>query len=466
MGTPASPPVGQTIDHYEIQALLGQGGMGVVYRARDTRLGRAVALKLLPPEWTSDPDRKRRFLQEARAACAVNHPALTQIYDVGENEGGVFIAMELVEGRTVESLIRAQELDLPGTIEIGVQVAGGLQKAHAAGIIHRDVKPSNVMVTPDGHAKLLDFGLAKVLAELPSVPPSDDATDVPTWTKTRSGQVMGTVGYMSPEQARGLPVDQRSDIFSLGVMLYEMTTGRRPFAGANAIDQLHAVAFEEAPPATELRPGLPPGLDRAIARCLRKSPDERYPDCTPLIADLKTAQREAESGVTAGRPLFRRLQEQLRFYTDIPLRERVLVLALGGIALVVLVLFLTGVGRGTVIWLTILALFAWRRLRHQRPRLAGKFTRKARRLPEVRVITLDGLKLTVVTHQAVARTYVRLNALLNDINGSMFFGDPFVLVVRDGISEQELHALLSISGVLFARDPGDPSPSPRTLIQP
>ena len=296
--------IGQTIKHYEVEELLGKGGMGVVYKARDTRLGRPVALKLLPPELTRDEDRKARFFQEARAASAVNHPAIAQIYDVDEGPEGLFIAMELVEGKTVKALIQGRELDVLGALEIAAQVASGLQKAHEAGIVHRDIKPENLVVTPDGHAKILDFGLAKLLEA-----PKDDAPDgishMETLAKTQAGIVLGTLRYMSPEQARGQAVDHRSDIFSLGIVLYEMVTGQLPFSGASALDTLHAIAFEETRPMTALRPNLPPSLQRVVTRCLRKRAPDRYPDAKELVrrpqdGPARGRERDLEPGVARG----------------------------------------------------------------------------------------------------------------------------------------------------------------------
>jgi serine/threonine protein kinase len=444
--------VGRTIDHYLIEAPLGKGGMGLVYRARDIRLGRAVALKLLPPDWTQDPDRRRRFLQEARAACAVNHPALTQIYDVGEDQSDVFITMELVDGRTAEALIQGHELDLAGTLEVAIQLASGLQKAHEAGIVHRDIKPANVMVTPDGHAKLLDFGLARWMDGATSGP--GDVTDLTTLARTQAGLVVGTLGYMSPEQARGLPLDRRSDIFSFGVLMYEMTSGQRPFLGATALDVLHAIAYEEAPPLARLRPGIPADLERAVTRCLKKSPDDRYRDCTDLLTDLGAARREIEKGHTSPKALRDHLRDGLRTFREIPVREQMVTAAVAGFGVVAAWLLLAGAGRWSIVTTIGVSLFVWRRLRHRHSRLARQFTRKAGRLAEVRLVARDGMKVTVVTQQAVAHTYVRLSALLDAVNSSMFFGDPFTLVVRDGVSPEEAHALLASSEVLYSRDAG------------
>ena len=447
--------IGRALKHYTIEEQLGQGGMGVVYRARDTRLGRLVALKLLPPEFSTDTERKTRFLQEARAAASVNHPALAQVYDVDEGEDGVFIAMELVPGKTVEALIHGRELDLAGALEIALQVAGGLQKAHDAGIVHRDIKPSNVMVTPDGHAKILDFGLAKLM-DSPSGMQAVSQLD--TLARTRVGMVLGTMGYMSPEQARGLPVDRRSDIFSFGVLLFEMATGQRPFSGATPLDTLHAIAFEETRPLTELRANVPPHLQRVVSGCLRKRPEDRYPECRDAIADLKIAKHEAESGITGRHPLLARIEERFRSLSLAKPAERLL-WAAGAAVVAGGVFFLlqsAANNMGGFIFFGLIALLAWRRYRNRRQRLARRFLSKARRLHEVRLVAVDGMKLTVVTDKALAKTYVRLHAEVDAINRAMFLGDPFTLVVRDDAGPDEVRALLAGPGVLYVRDEPPP----------
>jgi len=461
---PSVGMIGQAIKHYQVEELLGQGGMGVVYRARDTRLGRPVALKVLPPEFTRDQDRKGRFLQEARAAAAVTHPAIAQVYDVDEGPEGLFIAMELVEGKTVKALIQGRELDLLGALEIATQVGGGLQKAHEAGVVHRDIKPENIVVTPDGHAKILDFGLAKLLE--PTAPQAPEGiSHMETLAKTQAGFVLGTLRYMSPEQARGQAVDHRSDIFSLGIVLYEMVTGQLPFSGTTALDTLHAIAFEETRPMTALRPNLPPSLQRVVTRCLRKRPQDRYPDAKELVGDLKTIQREVESGISSKAPLGARLQEQWASLRDRTLGEWLL----PGLALVIaLAVLLSVFFRPAVenvvpglIFPAIAALLVWRRFRNRRLRLARRFVAKVRKMAEVRLVALDGMRFTVVADRAQAKTYVRANALLDGVNSSMFFGDPFTLVIREGVSPEEEKALLSGPGVLYVReDEGVPRPLP------
>ena len=415
---PSDPMIGQTLKHYEVQEWLGKGGMGVVYRARDTRLGRPVALKVLPPEFTQDADRKARCFQEARAASAVNHPAIAQIYDVDEGPEGLFIAMELVEGRTVKVLIQARELDLLGAVEVASQVAGGLQKAHDAGIVHRDIKPENVVVTPDGHAKILDFGLAKLLEPVAatSSPAGDELSHMDTLAKTQAGFVLGTLRYMSPEQARGQTVDHRSDIFSLGVVLYEMVTGQLPFSGSTPLDTLHAIAFEETRPVTALRPNLPASLQRVVTRCLRKKASDRYSEARELIGDLKTVQREVESGVSNKVPLGVRLQEQWESLRHRTLGEWLVPALVGGAALTVVLALSFGReegGPGTLIFFGLIGLLVWRRFRNRRIRLARRTAKKISRMTEVHLIALDGMRLTVLADQAQARTYVRANAVVD-----------------------------------------------------
>jgi tRNA A-37 threonylcarbamoyl transferase component Bud32 len=456
--------IGQAVKHYQVEELLGEGGMGVVYKARDTRLGRPVALKVLPPEFTRDEERKGRFLREARAAAAVTHPAIAQVYDVDEGPEGLFIAMELVEGKTVKALILGRELDLLGALEIAQQVGGGLQKAHEAGIVHRDIKPENIVVTPDGHAKVLDFGLAKLLE--PTAPQAPEGiSHMETLAKTQAGFVLGTLRYMSPEQARGQAVDHRSDIFSLGIVLYEMVTGQLPFSGGTALDTLHAIAYEETRPVTALRPNLPPSLQRVVTRCLRKRPQDRYADAKELVGDLKAVQREVESGISSKAPLGVRLQEQWASLRDRPLGEWLLPAAVVVVALAVLLSVFfrpsaESVGPGLV-FPVVAALIVWRRFRNRRLRLARRFVARLRKLPEVRLVALDGMRFTVVADRAQAKTYVRANALLDDVNASMFFGDPFTLVIREDVTPQEEKALLSGPGVLHVREePAPPPPLP------
>ena len=272
----------RTLSHYHIDAELGRGGMGVVYRASDTRLGRAVAIKMLTAEATTDADRIRRFVQEARSASALNHPNIVTIYDIEEADGSTFIAMELVEGTTLDRMRAGGQLPVAKALDLGTQIASALEAAHAGGIIHRDIKPANVIVTPDGRAKVLDFGLAKLLERAPN-------QDTMTAYATRPGLIMGTPAYMSPEQAEGRTVDARSDIFSLGAVLYEMLTGRRPFAGNSDLGVITSILRDQPPPVRTLRSDVPASVQAIVDRCLAKDPSARYATAAALRTDLAAA---------------------------------------------------------------------------------------------------------------------------------------------------------------------------------
>jgi len=288
--------LGRTIAHYSIIEKLGEGGMGAVYKARDERLGRFVALKTLPADKMSDPGRRLRFTQEAKSASALNHPNIVTIYDIGQADDVFFIAMEYVAGQTLDRLIGPQGLLLKEALNFAIQIADGLGKAHAAGIVHRDLKPSNVMVTPDGLVKILDFGLAKLVEKVER--PGDIAA---TMTIARSpvteeGMILGTVAYMSPEQAAGKPVDARSDIFSFGSVLYEMLTGRRAFDGETKATTMAAViALDPASPSGISR-SLPAGVEQVVLRCLRKDPQRRWQHMSDLKVALQDMKEESESG--------------------------------------------------------------------------------------------------------------------------------------------------------------------------
>ena len=274
--------LGQTIGRYQIIKWIGSGGMGNVYLAQDTALDRKVALKLLPPEFTRDRDRLRRFEKEARAASALNHPNIITIYETGEWKGGRFIATEYVEGETLRGQTEKPGRDLSEVLEIGIQVSGALAAAHAAGIVHRDIKPANIMLRGDGYVKLLDFGLAK----LTSMQTNPDITE--------AGRVLGTLNYMSPEQAMGQPLDHRTDIFSLGVVLYELATGRRLFEGQSEAAVYDSILHKDPPPLREFAPIMPVEFDQVVRRALEKDPARRYQSAADLRRDLKRLQRGSE----------------------------------------------------------------------------------------------------------------------------------------------------------------------------
>jgi len=277
---------GRTLGRYRLDAFLGEGGMGRVYRAFDPTLGRAVAIKILPPALVHDRDRLERFIREARTASSLNHPNVVTIYEIGHEGETHFIAMELLEGETLRD---RGKIELRRAIDLLAQVADGVAAAHAVGVIHRDLKPENIIITKSGFAKILDFGLAK-LREAPAT--SEGAT---TPRKTDPGTVLGSVGYMSPEQAAGREVDHRSDIFSLGCILYEAVSGRRAFSGNSSIDTLHKIIHDDPQPLRELDPDVPPELQRIVRKCLAKDPDERYQSAKDMAIDLRTLRRDFDS---------------------------------------------------------------------------------------------------------------------------------------------------------------------------
>ena len=280
---------GQTIGHYEILSTIGRGGMGEVYLAQDARLGRKVALKFLPNAFTQDRERLRRFEQEARAASALNHPNILTIHEIGKVNDQRFIATEFVDGETLREKMIDGPLKIADALKIAEQIASALAQAHEAGIIHRDIKPENVMLRRDGIVKVLDFGLAK-LTEQKEVGPEDATRQL---VQTSAGVVMGTVAYMSPEQARGLASDGRTDIWSLGVVLYEMLTGRAPFEGPTTSDLIVSV-LEREPPLLGTSAETPPELQRIVAKMLRKDREERYQGIRDVLLDLKSLREEAE----------------------------------------------------------------------------------------------------------------------------------------------------------------------------
>jgi eukaryotic-like serine/threonine-protein kinase len=293
---------GTKFGRYEIRSKLGAGGMGEVYLAEDTELHRNVALKVLPSDVSSNRDRMRRFKQEATAAAALNHPNIAHIYEIGEREGTNFIAMEFVDGLTLRQLIHERQIELPKLLRYLQHVAEGLAKAHAAGIVHRDLKPDNIMVTREGHAKILDFGLAKLIEQQTSQPTTQGMSELATaliQPHSMPGAIVGTVGYMSPEQAQGRvqEIDHRSDIFSFGCILYEAITRRKAFEGKDAIDSLNKIIREQPTPIANLNPEVPYDLQKIVRRCLAKDPDERHQSIKDVAIELKEVRRELQAGV-------------------------------------------------------------------------------------------------------------------------------------------------------------------------
>ena len=325
--------VGQTVSHYHILGKLGGGGMGVVYEAEDTRLGRRVALKFLPENLAGDHVTLERFLREARIASQLNHPNICTIHDIGDFEGHPYIVMEKLEGRSLRDLLNGQPLDIDLVLDVGIQVCDALAACHAKGIIHRDIKPANIFVTPSGQTKILDFGLVKLSPEY-----GDPLEDL-----TIAGEIFGTTVYMSPEQARGEELDARSDLFSLGVVLYEMATGHKPFRKNNSVNSLNALLNEKPPAPRKFNPALPEDLEGILGRAMEKERGTRYQTALAMKGDLQSLKKESEPGMTASARLRPALPYKLRTNAfEAPTRRWQVYALLGVIALLLTILIPVG----------------------------------------------------------------------------------------------------------------------------
>src|ERR1700686_86894 len=290
--------INETISHFRVIEKLGAGGMGVVYKAVDLRLDRPVALKFLPDNMVQDSQALERFRREARAASALNHPGICTIYDIGEQGGRGFIAMEFIDGETLRSHIHGKALSLEEILKLGIQIAEALDAAHAEGIIHRDIKPDNIFVTKRGPAKVLDFGLAKLVPKGIASADADSGGEVPGATSI-VGIISGTPSYMSPEQVRGDNLDERTDIFSLGLLLYEMATGRQAFSGGTGGKIIEAVLTRSPVPARNINPDIPPRLEEIINKAVHKDRDQRYQHAADIRTDLQKLERDTDSGTVS-----------------------------------------------------------------------------------------------------------------------------------------------------------------------
>ncbi len=427
--------VGQTILHYEILEKLGAGGMGEIYKAQDTRLNRIVAIKVLSGGSAGDPERRRRFILEAQAASSLNHPHIITIHDIVSHGDKEFIVMEFVTGNTLSDLIPPGGMGVPDALRYAVQIADALDAAHAVGIIHRDLKPGNIMVTDSGRIKILDFGLAKLTGYNATTSLTDETKSVGIAALTVEGSILGTVSYMSPEQAEGKKVDPRSDVFSFGAVLYEMLTGRKAFTGDSAISTLSAILRDEVTPIAQIARGVPPELDRIIQRALRKNPDERWQSMKDMQVELVALLQKSDSGVLLLPPL-----------TVPKQRPRASVAVISIVSIVLAILMLAG---------------AWWWMRRVPPKPAPRpLVSAPAAVPEPPEARPSPLAPTVLTNQDIlemTRAKVPATVIISDIKSSKTRFDlstaEIIRLTRGGVPETVIEAMRGPGGVPTAPVP-------------
>ncbi len=419
--------VGQTILQYEILQKLGVGGMGEIYKAQDSRLNRLVAIKVLLGGNAGDPERRRRFIQEAQAASSLNHPHIITIHDIVSHEDKEFIVMEFVAGKTLSDLI-STGMNATDALRYAVQIADALDAAHAVGIIHRDLKPANIMVTDAGRIKILDFGLAKLTGYSAATSLTDDTMSSGPAPLTVEGSILGTVSYMSPEQAEGKKIDARSDVFSFGAVLYEMVTGRKAFVGESPVSTLSAILRDEVTPIAQIARGVPPELDRIIQRALRKNPDERWQSMRDVHSELLALQQKSDSGAL-----------------DLPLvmvtkkRPRA---ALGPIAILSIVLAAGG----------LVGAWFWMRHMPAKPAPAPIVSAPAA-VPEMPETRPSPLAVSVLTNQSILdMTYAKvpMTLIISQIKSSKTRFDlstaEIIRLTRGGVPETVIEAMRNPTG--------------------
>lgn len=450
-----SPPLqpGELLGHFRIDSLLGRGGMGAVYRAHDSKLHRPVAVKVLPPALTGDSEWKTRLLQEACAAARINHPSVAQVYAADEANGTPFVVMEFVEGQTLRELLAAGPIDLLRLVDISIQLAEGIARAHELGVVHRDLKPANIMLTGRGAVKILDFGLAKLLDAESRPGQSTTLRTAPSSSPlTIPGTVLGTPAYMSPEQARGSKVDARTDLFAIGVLLYELATGQNPFQRPAFLDTLHAVGFEDPPLLRSIRPEIPPALERLAERCLKKQPEERPKNAAEIADELRVLKRSLRGEPASGTSWGVRIGEFLENIKSQPPSRYawllVAVLLLGGALYLV-----RSINNGGLLIMAAVVLFLiFRYIRNQPHRLQDRFVRRISRLPDVRLITFKNRHATVVVDRPEPHLYARVNSELGACNRKLYWGSPLTASIVFDLSSDQLHTMLTTPGVQYLRE--------------